>query len=209
MPAIFKNKWMMMLAVCGIYSIITSAITSFDENVAFILSFVLYGPMFYGIARTTIECVENRPWDISHAFKGFEEDFVGSLVLGVLEQLFIALWSLLLIVPGIIKSYSYAMALYIKQEPDGKNKDAIDCIKESREMMDGYKWQLFCLDFSFLGWYFLGVLCLGVGVFFVAPYHYVARANFYEALKAERMINGGYTQFTQTPPTNFPSNEDF
>ena len=53
-------------------------------------------------------------------------------------------------------------------------------------MMDGHKWQLFCLDFSFLGWYIVGALCFGIGVFFVAPYHQMARANFYEALKAEQ-----------------------
>lgn len=94
-------------------------------------------------------------------------------------------WTLLLIIPGIVKSYSYAMAFYIKQE-HGKNIEAIDAISESRRMMDGYKWQLFCLDFSFLGWYILGILCLGVGVLFVTPYHEVARANFFEALKAER-----------------------
>ena len=63
---------------------------------------------------------------------------------------------------------------------------ANDCITQSREMMNGYKWKLFCLDFSFIGWYLLGALCLGVGTIFVVPYHQMARTNFYLALKSER-----------------------
>lgn len=188
--SIFTNKWLMMLAVTCIYSVICGAVSSW-ETLAFIVSFVLYGPFAYGTSRTTVECVENRSWNISHAFKGFEEDFGGSFVLGLLQQLFIALWTLLLIIPGIVKAYSYAMAFYIKQDEGGKRKDAIDCISESRRMMDGRKGQLFCLDLSFLGWYLLGALCLGIGIFFVVPYHQTARANFYEALKAEC---GSFTQ---------------
>lgn len=183
---IFRNKWLMMLAVCAILPLISSALSSYWE-IGAILTVVISGPFTYGVARTTVECVEGEKWDISHAFQGFKEDFGGSLLLGFLQELFIALWTLLLIVPGIVKSYSYAMAFYIKQEKGNKDMEAVDCITESRAMMDGYKWQLFCLDFSFLGWYILGTLCLGVGVFFVIPYHETARANFYEALKAEGM----------------------
>lgn len=189
---IFRNTWLMMLVVTCMYTFISGAVSSV-RALGLIVVFVLYGPLRYGTARTTLECVEGRKWDISHAFKGFEEDFGGSLVLGLLEQLFIALWSLLLVIPGIVKAYSYAMAFYIRQESDGKRKDAIDCISESRRMMDGHKWQLFCLDCSFIGWYLLGSLCLGIGVLFVVPYHQVARANFYAALKAH---NGTF------PPVN-------
>ena len=76
------------------------------------------------------------------------------------------------------------MAMYIQQ--DYPEKEGKDCIDQSRLMMDGHKWQLFCLDCSFIGWYLLGALCLGVGIFFVLPYHQLARTNFYLALKAEK-----------------------
>ena len=112
------------------------------------------------------------------------------MILGFLKNIFIMLWMLLLIVPGIVKSYSYAMAYYLRQDDVSKEKQAIDYINQSKEMMNGYKWKLFCLDLSFIGWYIVGALCLGIGVFFVAPYHEVARANFYEELKlASGMVN--------------------
>ena len=183
---IFRNKWMMMLAVCLILPL-AEAIAAELYIFGAVAIAVISGPISYGVARTTVECVEGRKWNVSHAFYGFSEDFGGSALLGLLSGLFTALWSLLLIVPGIVKAYSYSMAFYIRQEGGGQNKDAIDCITESRMMMDGHKGQLFCLDLSFLGWYLLGALCLGIGILFVAPYHEMARANFYEALKAERL----------------------
>jgi uncharacterized membrane protein len=75
------------------------------------------------------------------------------------------------------------MAMYIQQ--DNPEREARECLQESMIMMDGYKWQLFCLDLSFIGWYLLGSLCFGIGVFFVTPYHELARTNFYLALKAQ------------------------
>ena len=101
-----------------------------------------------------------------------------------MQSIFIALWSLLLVVPGIVKAYSYSMSYYIQQED--KSKDWKACLDESRQMMDGYKGRLFCLDLSFIGWYIVGALCFGVGTLFVAPYHRMARANFFMALSAER-----------------------
>lgn len=181
---IFKSKWLMMLAVCAFLPLAEAAASSLFVfgTVAII---VVMGPLDYGVARTTVECVEGEKWDVSHAFKGFSENFGHSAMLGFLQFLFTFLWSLLFVIPGIVKSYSYAMCFYIQQERNNKGKEPVDCITESRKMMDGHKWQLFCLDLSFLGWYIVGALCLGVGVFFVAPYHQMARANFYEALKAE------------------------
>ena len=180
---IFKTKWMMMLVVCAILPFAEGIFTA--TVLGAVALFVIHGPLLYGMARTQVECVENQKWDILHVFCGFSEDFGQSVLLGFLRELLIALWSLLLVVPGIVKSYSYAMAFYIRQEKGKKQTDAIDCITQSRQMMDGHKWQLFCLDLSFIGWYLVGALCFGVGVLFVTPYHEVARANFYEALKAE------------------------
>ena len=99
-----------------------------------------------------------------------------------LVGLFTFLWSLLFIVPGIIKSYAYSMAFYIKH--DHPEYDWKQCMDESQRYMKGYKWQLFCLDFSFIGWILLGFLCCGIGTLWVVPYQNAARANFYENLKA-------------------------
>lgn len=180
---IFKRKWLMMVAVCAVLPVVETFTASFYFLGA-IAVIVLTGPISYGVARTTVRLVEGEKWDFSTTFCAFSENFGSSVLLGFLQGLFTFFWTLLLIVPGLIKSYSYAMAFYIQQE-SVKGKEPVDCITESRQMMDGHKWQLFCLDMSFIGWYILGALCLGIGVLFVTPYHQTARANFYEALKAE------------------------
>ena len=100
-----------------------------------------------------------------------------------LMGLFILLWSLLLIIPGIIKAYSYAMTPYILDEhPELSANDAID---RSRAMMKGHKFDLFWLQLSFIGWVLLGFLTFGIGYFWLAPYIDTAQAAFYQDLKAE------------------------
>ena len=174
---IFGNTWLMMAVVCLVYSAVLSALSGTAVGVI-----LLGGPLAYGLCRVFIGAVNGKKLDSRDALSGFTEAFGNSLVLSLLQGLFIALWSMLFVIPGIIKSYSYSMAMYIQQ--DMPNMEAKACIDESRRMMDGYKWQLFCLDFSFLGWYLLGSLCFGVGIFLVVPYHQMARTNFYLALKA-------------------------
>ena len=153
--------------------------------VFFVGSLIVVGPLGYGLARVMTDRVRSKERiELGDTFKGFTENFGGSLILGLLQSIFIALWSLLLVVPGIVKAYSYSMSYYIQQED--KSKDWKACLDESRQMMDGYKGRLFCLDLSFIGWYIVGALCFGVGTLFVAPYHRMARANFFMALSAER-----------------------
>lgn len=178
---IFGNTWLIMAVVCLIYE----AVIGFSST-TFVGVILLGGPLTYGLYRVMIGAVNGKKLDFNDMLTGFTEAFGNSLVLWLLQALFTFLWTMLFVIPGIVKSYSYAMAMYIQQ--DNPSKEANDCITQSREMMDGYKWQLFCLDFSFFGWYLLGALCFGVGVLFVTPYHQMARTNFYLALKAEKGI---------------------
>ena len=92
------------------------------------------------------------------------------------------LWFLLLVVPGIIKSFSYAMTEYVAiDHPDWS---ANQCITESRRIMDGNKWRYFCLRFSFIGWYLLcSVSSFGCAHIFLKPYVQAASAAFYEDIK--------------------------
>ena len=100
-----------------------------------------------------------------------------------LVAVFTFLWSLLLIIPGIIKAYSYAMTPYILEEhPELTANQAID---RSRAMMKGHKFDLFWLHLSFIGWFLLALLSLGIGYFWLAPYIDTAQAAFYQDLKAE------------------------
>ena len=99
-----------------------------------------------------------------------------------LRDLYIILWSLLFIIPGIIKGYSYMLVPYIlAEEPAMDNKEAF---RLSREMMDGNKWHAFCLDLSFIGWHILNVFTFGLlGIFYVKPYQATASAEMYIAIR--------------------------
>ena len=175
---IFQNGWLMMLVVC----LISEIVIALGGTVIF-GSLILAGPMAYALARITTGVVKGKQANINDLTKGFTEDVGQTILLGLMQKLYEFLWSLLFVIPGIVKSYSYAMSSYLQQ--DRPYKDWRRCIDDSKEMMSGNKWNLFCLDMSFIGWYIVGALCLGLGALWVVPYHQVARANFYEALKAE------------------------
>lgn len=107
----------------------------------------------------------------------------------VLMAIFIFLWSLLLVIPGIVKAFSYSMTPFILEEnPDLSANDAID---HSRAIMKGHKFDLFWLLLSFIGW---GILCLftfGIGFLWLMPYMQTSIAAFYEDVKADYEVNGG------------------
>lgn len=101
----------------------------------------------------------------------------------VLRAIYTVLWTLLFIIPGIVKSYSYAMTEYVMYDnPELKNNAAIE---KSMEMMKGKKMKLFLLDLSFIGWGILCIFTLGFGLILLMPYIATTRAAFYEDLKAE------------------------
>lgn len=103
----------------------------------------------------------------------------------ILSTIYIFLWTLLLIIPGIIKSYSYALTPYILVEHP--EMSANEAIEESMRLMDGHKFDLFYLQLSFIGWAILSILSLGLGVFWLIPYQMTAQAAFYRDIKNESM----------------------
>ena len=176
---IFKSNWLMALVICLLNSVLISVASSFLG----ILGFMMEGFLAFGLAYVFLSLVRGQKAtvEIGDMFAGGKN--LGSvIVLGLIKNIFIALWSLLFVIPGIVKSYSYAMTYYIRY--DHPEYDWKACITESRKMMKGHKWRLFCLDFSFIGWYIVGSLLCGIGLLWVAPYAQAARANFYDDLKA-------------------------
>lgn len=115
-------------------------------------------------------------------FEGYNKElFSRVLTTTLLYYVYVFLWSLLLLIPGCIKSYSYAMTPYIlKDNPEMKNNAAIE---ESMRMMDGHKLELFLLDLSFIGWAILSILTCCIGFLWLVPYMNMAHVNFYEDLK--------------------------
>lgn len=99
----------------------------------------------------------------------------------ILSTIYIFLWTLLLIIPGIIKSYSYALTPYILVEHP--EMSANEAIEESMRLMDGHKFDLFYLQLSFIGWAILSILSLGLGFFWLIPYQMTAQASFYRDIK--------------------------
>lgn len=174
---IFQNLWLMTLVVMLIYY----AIFVGASNIFVVGGILLEGLMEYGLCRVLVNNARGKEMNIVSLFDGFKENAGQAIVLGLLKSIFIFLWALLFVIPGIIKYYSYAMSAFIQQ--DAADKDWKTCIDKSREMMNGYKMSLFLLDLSFIGWYIVGILCFGIGVLFVRPYHMQARAEFYEELK--------------------------
>ena len=183
---IFKSAWLNMLCVCAVSSVVSAACAL--TGIGALIVFLVTGALQYGVARVTTNCVKGENWGIGQVFCAFSNNFLKTFLLHLVQSIFIFLWTLLFIVPGIVKSYSYALVYYLQQEPENIHREPTDLITESREWMNGHKWQLFCLDLSFIGWYILGALCFGIGTFFVVPYHQQARANFYLNLRADRMI---------------------
>ena len=113
------------------------------------------------------------------ALSGFRWPF-RTASLGFLRTLLVFLWSLLLVVPGVFAAYSYRMAFFLLADhPDWSPWKAI---AESKSLMYGHRWRLFCLDLSFLGWFMLVFATCGLAGIFVIPYHATATAAFYEDL---------------------------
>ncbi len=123
---------------------------------------------------------------VGDIFEGFY-DFWSAFKVTWLTGLFTFLWSLLFIIPGIIKSYSYAMAMFILAE--NKGMSALEAITKSKKMMDGHKMDFFVLQLSFLGWSILVALTFGIAGLWVGPYMYTAYANFYKSLKTDGALN--------------------
>ena len=148
---------------------------------ASVIGTVFSGLVAIGYAAFCLELVKSKHASVGSFFGGMFKGFFKKWGASLLVGLYTLLWSLLLIIPGLIKSYSYAMTPYIMAEkPDmGVN----DAITKSRQIMNGHKWQLFCLDLSFTGWMLLGIVTLGIGFFYVWPYYNAARAAFYREIK--------------------------
>lgn len=119
-------------------------------------------------------------------------NFKGIISTMLLRDIYNFLWTLLLIIPGIIKSYAYRMVPYILA--DNPEMGADNAITLSRKMMDGNKFDLFVLELSFIGWFLLGILALGVGILFVNPYYNATEAQLYLVLR-KRAIDLGYCTY--------------
>lgn len=146
---------------------------------------ILGGVLQLGYAHFLLKQHDDQPVQFSDLFSQFDR-FGAGFLQAFLRGLFVFLWSLLLVIPGIIASYRYAMTPYIMMEhPEMTPMEAINA---SKQMMDGHKWELFCLDFSFIGWDLLCALTLNIGRIALNPYRNAARTAFYRRINTPGVV---------------------
>lgn len=169
-------------------ALIVTAIAGMGILVAtLIFEIFVANPVEMGIKRFFLSLTaEDAPIElIGYGFKNGR--YLNVVKTMFFKNLFIFLWTLLLIIPGIIKAYAYSMVPYILA--DNPELDYRRALELSEEMTDGEKFNLWVLDLSFIGWYLLGALACGVGILFVLPYVNTTKAELYIALRRNALQN--------------------
>ena len=149
-------------------------------SVGYLIYTFLSIPIFYGIKSFYMNISRGLGGRVADVFEGYKQFFPIAAIIFI-SGLFIILWSFLLIIPGIIKAISYTQILRVKK--DNPEMKALDCINESKYLMEGYKMEYFVLRLSFIGWSLLSVFTLGILGFWLLPYMETTYAEFYDKLK--------------------------
>ena len=161
-----------------------------------VVYFILGSVIGVGYSRFNLDLVDRQKEPEIGSLFGYFKYWKTTAVASLLQGLYVFLWSLLFIIPGIIAGYSYAMTSYILAE--NPELTASEAIEQSKQMMSGNRFRLFCLQFSFIGWDLLCALTLGIGNLWLRPYKRAAEAAFY------REVSG--TEYIITPDNAAPTN---
>jgi len=179
-----KGKWGLAIGTFLVYTLILAGVGSIHEPVN-LLSLLIAGPLMLGASMFSLTLARGKEARLEQILDGFRY-FTNALVTYLLMVLYVVLWTLLLVIPGIIAALSYSMSFYIlADDPATTPKDALD---KSKKIMDGYKAKLFnlCLRFFLLA--LLCVLTLGIGFLWLIPFVNITMAKFYDDIK-ENPIN--------------------
>ncbi|GAB2484484.1 DUF975 family protein [Alkalibacterium psychrotolerans] len=156
-----------------------------DLVVSFLVTFISIG-----ISFTLLDMIRSREYTVKplpDSVQVFSKKlFIPVFIIQLLQVVFVTLWSFLFIIPGIIKSYAYSQGFFIYKDRRNSTPEeyptSLECITESREMMNGHKLDLFVLHLSFIGWHLLEAFTLGIAALYVRPYLNTAEAVFYDRL---------------------------
>jgi uncharacterized membrane protein len=174
-----KGRWGLAIGANVIYLVIAIAAQSIPK-VGGGIGIIVGAPMLVGISGFFLCLARKQDAQLVQIFDGIKKYWV-CLGTYLLALIFTLLWSLLLIIPGIMAAYSYAMIYFILAENDSIGP--LEAIAKSKEMMRGNRWKFFCLFLRFWGWGIVCILTLGIGFLWILPYLYVAFARFYDDLK--------------------------
>lgn len=145
---------------------------------------IIGGPMRFGLSVFSLNLSRKKKVEFLQIFEGFKRRIGESIVAYILTILYIFLWSLLLIIPGIVAAIGYSQTFFILADDD--KISGVDAMRKSMRMMQGYKWRFFCLLLRFFGWFILSILTLGIGFLFLIPYIQVSVAVFYDELRQQK-----------------------
>ena len=173
-----KGKWGSAVLVVFIYMLI-AIIPGSIPKIGWIVNLIIGGPIAFGISYYFISFTRGKKPILEDLFKGFS-NFGKTFISYLLIVIFTLLWTLLLIVPGIIAAISYSMTFFILV--DNNEMSGQDAIRKSKELMMGNKYRYFCLGCRFMGWFCLGILSLGIGFLWIVPYFMSSNAGFYQSL---------------------------
>lgn len=171
-----RGQWGLAIGTFVVFQLILIG-AQFVPYIGRIGFYVIAGPMDVGLCIFTLALSRGQNPRLPQIFEGFQ-NFGVALGAYLLMLLFVCLWLLLLIIPGIIAAYAYSQTFYIIAEDPGIGP--LQAIRKSKEMMRGNKWKLFCLNLRFIGWWLLCLLTFGIGFLWLAPYMLVSFAKFYD-----------------------------
>jgi uncharacterized membrane protein len=180
-----KGNWGKAILAAFIFTLITNIINTVptDDYLGWILGILLIlvaGAWSAGLVTYFLHFIRKEPLSLKLLFSQLPR-LIPFFILLLLQFLYIFLWTLLLIIPGIIASLRYSLSYYIMVDnPDMKASEAIN---RSKTMMQGQKWKYFLLLLSFIGWFLLCIPTLGIGLLWLMPYVYTTQASFYEDLR--------------------------
>ena len=181
--ASLRGNWTTPVLLTLSYFIFLLLVAMISPSTAFnnAVTWVLAGPVSVGFAAFYLLIVREQKFDGNEILVGFRQ-FVPALLTYLLMMIFIVLWMLLLIIPGLMAAYSYSMVFFVRR--DQPELGPLEALARSKALMQGNRWKFCCLGCRFLGWALLAALTLGIGLLWVVPYYQVATVHFYEELLA-------------------------
>lgn len=172
--AALNNQWGNAVLSFIVYSVVIAAATF-----TVLGNLLCGGPLTLGLQSFALDVVDKKNPTVATIFNGFNR-MTQAILLFIGNAIYTALWSMLFVIPGIIKTFSYSMSYYILR--DNPDMTSAAARRKSMEIMRGNKGRLFCLNLSFIGWILLSALTFGVLLLWVMPYMQVATAQFYRSI---------------------------
>ena len=179
---VLKGKWGTAIPTFLIYMLISASAGSFGRYGS-LLSLIIAGPLALGAANFSLALSRDEYPNLELLFRGFNQ-FSKALLTYVLMIVIVALWSILLVVPGIIAALSYSLTFYILS--DEPSLTATEALNKSKKLMDGYKMKLFHLCLRFLLFAIICILTLGIGFLWLVPFIHTTMAMFYNDIRNAR-----------------------